>query len=74
MKLSGVKFKKTQQKEVFFPTWTPSTLQNSLPKDVVDTRVSQGFKKKKKNQTITFLKKREKMQTVNGFNSTRNQL
>lgn len=27
---------KTQQKEVFFPTWAPITLQNSLSKDTVD--------------------------------------
>lgn len=27
---------KTQQKEVFFPTWASITLQNSLPKDTAD--------------------------------------
>lgn len=45
---------KTQQKEVFFPTWAPITLRNSLPKDVLDTRGLQGFKRKKekKNHTI----------------------
>lgn len=38
MKLPGVKFKKTQQKEIFFPTWAPITLQNSLSKDTVDRK------------------------------------
>lgn len=53
---------KTQQKEVFFPTWAPSTLQNSLPKDTADKR---GLPK------LNYHKKREKMQTADHFNSKR---
>lgn len=29
---------KTQQKEIFFPTWAPITLQNSLSKDTADRK------------------------------------
>lgn len=29
---------KTQQKEIFFPTWAPITWQNSLSKDTADRK------------------------------------